>query len=351
MKRKVVVLGANGQVGAEVCLRLAGLPDIDLIPISRTRIGSSFLRSRGIPVLHDPMEDLNTVRRILDGASLVANFAFASGPGKLGIAANKAIIERLAQASPKECKHVFTSTLAVNGSFDQQGVPLKSYYGDLKRANEKSFFNTMKNNKLRGWVFRLGHVYGPLQNIYHQFTDLLVEGSLSIPDADRPSNLVFTETIADAIVAIVENRAGPDGLYNLVNVPQWTWRDIVEHHTKALDIPSVKFEQAIYLPGSRISLKGQIFRVIENFGLRPVFERLLQRLPIVNSEKIKTDFAFNRISSEIAILSAKPNNSLEAAFWPAIDEGSMSGLNRTIDLLDSRLYAMVNRLPAWPKDL
>jgi hypothetical protein len=43
--------------------------------------------------------------------------------------------------------------------------------------------------------------------------------------------------IAEALLAISQGRAGPPGRYDLVNEPQWTWRDVYCHEAAALGVP------------------------------------------------------------------------------------------------------------------
>jgi uncharacterized protein YbjT (DUF2867 family) len=72
--RTVAVVGGNGQVAAEVVLRLAGRPGLNLRVIARSAGGSAFLRLRGIPVIHGDVSDPQQASRLLDDADVVAHF-------------------------------------------------------------------------------------------------------------------------------------------------------------------------------------------------------------------------------------------------------------------------------------
>jgi hypothetical protein len=47
--------------------------------------------------------------------------------------------------------------------------------------------------------------------------------------AEKASNVVHTVTIADAVRRCTFDSISP-GLYSLVNVPQWSWKEVFEHY-------------------------------------------------------------------------------------------------------------------------
>ncbi|MGH8211171.1 MAG: NAD(P)H-binding protein, partial [Steroidobacteraceae bacterium] len=76
---KVGIVGANGQVGAELCLLLAARKDIELIAICRSRSGSAFLRWHGIACRHGRVADQADAARLLSDCDIVVNSSLASG--------------------------------------------------------------------------------------------------------------------------------------------------------------------------------------------------------------------------------------------------------------------------------
>ena len=86
---QIILIGANGQVGAEITLLLANSAGIKVRPIVRSRSGSAFLRFRGVPVMHGSVSDPAQSKRLQDGGDVIANFALALGTPALSMANNE----------------------------------------------------------------------------------------------------------------------------------------------------------------------------------------------------------------------------------------------------------------------
>ena len=91
---RIVILGGNGQVAAEVALMLANIRGIDVRPVARSKGGSAFLRFHGVSVIHGSITDLRQARLIQEGADVIANFALASGTPAAAFALNEKIIRQ-----------------------------------------------------------------------------------------------------------------------------------------------------------------------------------------------------------------------------------------------------------------
>ena len=76
---RIAVLGANGQVGAEVCLLLRNQPDVELIPVCRNPRSSSYLRYHGMACRHGLPADADQARELFAGADVILDFALAQG--------------------------------------------------------------------------------------------------------------------------------------------------------------------------------------------------------------------------------------------------------------------------------
>jgi nucleoside-diphosphate-sugar epimerase len=348
---KIVVLGANGQVGAEVCLRLAHIPEVVLIPVSRTRNGSSFLRSRGVSVWHGDPTNEAQARAMFAGADLIANFALAGGVGKVARIANEAIIDASIRYSPPEAKIIFFSTLAVLGSWDETGACVKGPYGDLKLSNERHFARAAERQRREGWTLRLGHVCGEVQGLTFAIRDEITRDTISLPDPERSSNTIHTTTICDAILAIAEGRASHPGRYDLVNAPQWPWRQVYEQEAASIDAP-LTFAPAIQtaLPPRR-SVKAKSFALISRLGIRSVLERMLPLLSANLAEQIRADFMVSRTSGEIAALNPPVKIANSAALWPALHVKTLDGLRPTAALGDDFAIHPIDPSLPWPDDL
>jgi nucleoside-diphosphate-sugar epimerase len=345
---RIVILGANGQVGAEVCQKLATIPGIDLVPVSRTRNGSAFLRSRGVAVWHGDPSDPAVAQRLFKGADLIANFALAGGVGKVGRLANEAIIAASVAHSPNRTKIIFFSTLAVHGVWDEAGGRSGNPYGDLKRSNEEFFARQVKRQARSGWMLRLGHVCGEEQGLSHAIRDEVGQGPVLLPDPKRPSNTIYTETICDAIMAIAEGRSSQPGLYDLVNAPQWPWQQVYEHEAALIGATLTIRTAPQVVPLKRRSATAAVFATIARLGLRQKLERALPLLPGRYAEQIRADFLVTRTAGEIAALAPPRTIRNSAAVWPALDTKPLAGLRPTAGL--AAVYTAPQSRP-WPPSL
>jgi nucleoside-diphosphate-sugar epimerase len=228
---RIGVLGANGQVGAEVCMLLGAQAGIDVVPISRNRTGSAFLRSRGVRCRHGRVTDAGDARGLLSDCSVILNFArpAAGRPADMR-AANEALVSNMANFSAPGARLVYFSSLCAYREFRPMTEPASvTAYGWEKRGVEKLVRREASRRGKEAWNLRLGHVAGELQGISAELRRLLGLGPVVAPWAgDYPSNVVYTATIVDAVLAIAAGRE-PAGTYDLVCSPSWTWRLVLEH--------------------------------------------------------------------------------------------------------------------------
>lgn len=226
---RVAVLGANGQVGAEVCLLLSGQPDVDVVPISRNKTGSAYLRSRGIRCRHGRVTDAVDAALLLGDCDLVLNFARpVSRPNDMR-AANRALAANMAAFSAPGARLVYFSSLSAHREFRPMTQPASvTAYGWEKRSVEKIVRREASRNGKDHWILRLGHVAGELQAISGELRRLIRSGEVVVPwSGDYPSNVVHTVTIVDAVLAIAAGRERA-GTYDLVCSPAWNWRAVLE---------------------------------------------------------------------------------------------------------------------------
>ena len=117
---RIVLLGGNGQVAAEVALRLSSA-NLDVVSAVRTFAGSVFLRLNGAKVVHGDVAKPDEATKILEGAGVIANFALALGTPREALERNRRIIEQ-SFACFAACfnSSSFFSTLSVHGQYDLQ---------------------------------------------------------------------------------------------------------------------------------------------------------------------------------------------------------------------------------------
>ena len=352
---RIVIIGANGQVGAEVTLLLASVPAIELRPVARSRLGSAFLRFQGVPVLHGSISDPVQAPRLLEGADVVANFALALGTPWASVKENEAIIAQTFEASPATATVVFFSTLAVLGLSDPGQRRQSTMYTKLKLSNERQVLEAAKKHGRRAYVLRLGHVAGTYQSINQLFRSEIESGSVALIEPAKASNVTFTEAIAEALQAIAQGRVGDPGLYDLVNTPQWTWQEVYAYEAQRLG-RTLDVSRAIGSPprprASR-SLKSLGLRAVTHFGLKEKALQLAAELPGSFNDALKAEHFVSRVRSEISALvePARPSQN-SAQLWPGVDVNNLPGLGETRTLLETKAFDInVPGRQPWPNDL
>lgn len=244
--KRIAIIGANGQVGSEVCLFLDGQPGIEVVPISRTEIGSVFLRACGFAPRHGDIATPADAKRLVGDVDLVADFSLPGGSSVEVRAAIAAIVGSALDAAPSGVPYVYLSSITAFGVPDFRG-PLKYYrlsrnqYGGSKRFGESLVREQCGRAGRDAYVLRVGVVHGELQAVSRQTErDLrLAEGIVTyVPDA--PSFTVFAFSIAEALAAIAHGREAP-GTYTLVSSPAWSWLDVHRYFAAraGVDAPAV----------------------------------------------------------------------------------------------------------------
>lgn len=353
---KVAVVGANGQVGAELCLLLARHPEIDLIPVCRNRTGSAFLRSCGIPVRHGRVADPQDARRVLSDCDVVVNSSLASGSPREIRRIEGELIRNIFAASPKGASIVHFSTFSVYGDASPwQRIRWRSPYGRTKLSTEGDVRRAASATGKNAFIFRLGHVGGELQGITGQVRKEIRLGAARLPDRDTASNLVFTVTIADAICRVVAGGSTP-GTYDLMNSPPWTWREVYEFEADQMGVPFVP--KLFAFPSARPPLRpfsglastvGALATVpsARNFGAK-----LFAHAPSAVSSHAMAWWYRRRARTEIAALSAAEAPPPHLT-WVQSGHSYLAGLTATRELLAANPYrnlAATGR-PRWPADL
>lgn len=264
------IVGANSQVGTELTALFAEHDDVSIRPIVRNRLGTHFLRSLGIDSTVADVTDDADARAALADLDVVVIAAFAWQYSQEGFQArgarkaNEAIVRNTVEHAPTDARIIYFSSQAAFGN--EIGAPQYSdwsLYTREKRNAEATLADACEETDKRGYAFRLGFVHGVNQSR----TSELASGLSAYPhvyvgaDPDKPSNVVHTVTLRDAVLKCGSGRT-PAGTYSIVNEPQWTWREVCEHY--APDEGTLHYESP---NGSSSALKtalGKAWSVIED---------------------------------------------------------------------------------------
>ena len=354
--RRVALIGANGQVGAELALLLAREPDIDLVPICRTRSGSAFLRHHGIAVRHGRVADAADARRLLGDCDLVVNAALATGtPTEIRRSEDAIVINAIAQSLPTAAV-VHLSTQSVYGD-PRPGrlIRWRNPYGRAKLATESTALREARRAGKALHVLRLGHVCGALQGITADIHAQLRSGRVVLPVGDAPSNTVYTVTILDAILQVARGSI-PAGIFDLMNVPQWSWTAVHEFEARECGVPFEPVRVAVPDPPSALARAAGFVRGTLRFAAsepaRQLANKLLAHAPLRWNARGQAWWNLQRARREIAALGS-PRMPHEHYSWIANGSHFPSGLTSTAELLQLHPYSAL--LPVhpmrWPVDL
>lgn len=257
------VIGANGQVGAEVCLFLNNWEDVKVVAICRTMLGSAVLRTMGIECRHGSLQDADAAKSLLAGCDLVADFSLPKGSAADIKAVYRANIANAVESASAKTKYVFISSLMALGMkgagehFRHHWVP-KTVYATTKRFGERLACRLGRKKGIGVFVLRLGEVHGVLQKCSKTWRTFFAQTPPTVVVPHRESYSVFGYTIAEALIHIAQGKEQP-GVYSLVSTPEWTYQELFE-----------------YLAGKPVALE-----VARSPGLFQVWSSKLKRMVVV----------------------------------------------------------------------
>jgi nucleoside-diphosphate-sugar epimerase len=312
--KRVAILGANGQVGTEVSLRLRDVEGIEVVPIVRNVSGSAFLRSKGMECRHGRISDPAEARSLIGDCDVVVNFALSNTAiPRADREINRQIIRSLVAAATSGAPIVFASTMMVYSPGLKFWFP--DSYGLEKLVAERMFRRLCRFSRHPAFVFRLGHVMGEMQNITRKICKEIRDGKVALPhEGLRASNTVFTVAIVEAVVQITQTQAAQTapkpGTYDLITLPQWTWLDVYKYYAAQLGLPlELAHMEQISDPKSGLRSPGystrRFLRYLANH--RTVSERLtfiLAFLPRSVNQRIYLRYLQTRALTEINALRA-----------------------------------------------
>jgi len=354
---RVAVIGANGQVGAELCLLLSTVAEIDLVPICRNRTGSAFLRYSGISCRHGRVGDPTEAAQLIGDCDAILNCALGTGTPSEIRAFDRALIHNLFACSPPGAIIIHLSTLMVHGD-PRPGLRLRlrNPYARAKLAAEKRVGVESSRGGKPGYTLRLGHVCGSLQNITEKIRREIGSGQVALPEADTASNTVYTVTIVDAITSILAGNERP-GTYDLTNHPQWTWRQVYEFESQRAGLRfrarTVRVPRPMAIHRRLLGwTRGKLRRLAGTELVRQTLEKCLALCSKAVNDRAQAIWYTLRARSEINLLAHDRPLPPELS-WLPLDRSSLTSLRPTQELLSNGVFENSKggtRL-RWPKEL
>ena len=354
---RVAVLGANGQVGAELCLLLAADPGIDLIAICRNRSGSAFLRWQGIACRHGRVADPRDAPRLLGDADVIVNSSLAAGsPAEIRHAEDQ-IVKNTVAHSKRSAVVIHFSTQSVYGD-PRSGQAFRRInpYGKAKLATERTLHSASRSIGRRAYILRLGHVCGPLQEITHTIRSEILNGSVVLPAIDYSSNTVYTAAIVAAIIQIARSNVAP-ATYDLMNSPRWTWREVYDYEAgvvgAALRPTIAASHESKDGPSPARAAAQAAASLAANQTLRESFSKLFAHVPATLNARAMAWWYQRRARAEIGRLHGSSAAAAEHLSWVENGWDFFPADVPTRQLLDQaqQLIAAAPRRGQWAEDL
>jgi dTDP-4-dehydrorhamnose reductase len=249
LTKKIGIIGANGQLGSEVCLLLDQMEGVTPIPICRNQVGASFLRRCGFDVRLGTTDSEANSRKLLEGLDLIADFSLPAGSSSYVRSQIKQNVTQISHFAPEGIPFVYLSSILAFGNPDfhsnlRNYVFARNAYGSTKRYAEHLVKKLGAKHRRPTYIFRVGVVHGELQAATRQaLKDLKNSAHLTAHIPDCESYTVFAFTIAEALVSAARQVDSP-GMYTLISNPGWTWKDLHQYFCEraGIDQPYVVFQ-------------------------------------------------------------------------------------------------------------
>jgi nucleoside-diphosphate-sugar epimerase len=352
---RLAILGANGQVGAELCLLFARMPGIELIPVCRTRSGSAFLRWQGIACRHGRVAEPAEASALIGDCDVIVNCILSTGSPRDMRRTEDQVSRVIARFSRADAVIVHLSTQSVYGNAAPGRWRWRNPYGRAKLATERKLRQACRAARRQCFIFRLGHVCGPLQNISADIRERILCGEVILPRDDGASNTVYTVTIRDAVVMAMSAKFSP-GTYDLMNVTQWSWRQVYEFEAAAVGVElQAEYVDVPSRPSTLRRLVGSFSRPMHALADQPWWRDLIAStiayMPVRLSRHAHAWWHRSRARREMAALS-RPLLLPQGLDWRANGSHFPPGMPATEESLAARAYdSLLSTDRCWPDDL
>jgi nucleoside-diphosphate-sugar epimerase len=337
LPKKIGIIGANGQLGTEVCLLLSQMHDIQPVPICRNQVGASFLQRSGLHVRIGATGNEISSRKLLEDLDLVADFSLPAGSSSHVRSQMTQTITNIVRFAPRAIPFVYLSSILAFGNPDFHS-DLRHYrfsrsaYGSTKRFAEHLVRKLSARHERPAYIYRVGVVHGDLQAATRQaLKDIKASAHLMAYLPDCESYTVFAFTIAEALVSALHRTDGP-GVYTLVSNPAWTWKDLHQYlcEVAGVDQPSVLVQPQPIRSASWLRRLGQsVFGVLRNHKeflngyIGAVFPKLEQQM--------RATYHIRNAAAEIS------RGVRESRYMPFFDNFSQYPGDRLRGISDSRV--------------
>lgn len=230
MSRRIGILGANGQVGLEVCLLLARRDDVEVVAFCRNPVASAVCRRYALEVRHYDIQNPANLEQGFADLDLLVDLTLPVGSASRMRATIDTFLSAVFSAVPRQTAFVYGSSLATTIAGDGLVRPSlvwpRNAYAAVKRFGEKRATALARAQGTPLTILRLGQVHGRMQGVSLELM------SQPLPAMTGPGPLtcvVFCRTIADALSALARSETAP-GQYALLSEPRWRLDEIASFY-------------------------------------------------------------------------------------------------------------------------
>jgi len=230
--KKILLLGASGQIGKELSIHLQKNNFINLTCVVRNKVSAAFFKRNNINFLVAELGD-SLMKKIINESDLIFELS-APLTGSLYETKKfyKERIDIIANNIRPNCKFVFASSMNALG-YSLNYPLLKNYffprtlYAANKRFAEKYIYKLSKKYKFKYYNIRLTEVHGSFQKSSENIKKLiLLENTFVIPKT--PAYVTFISTINEMLINILNEKELP-GTYYLLTKENIYWNDLLNY--------------------------------------------------------------------------------------------------------------------------
>ena len=236
--KKILLLGASGQIGKELSIHLQKNNSINLTCVVRNKVSAAFFKRNNINFLVAELRD-SLMKKVINESDLIFELS-APLTGSLYETKKfyKERIDIIANNIRTDCKFVFASSMNALG-YSLNYPVLKNYffprtlYAANKRFAEKYICKLSKKYKFKYYNIRLTEVHGYFQKASENIKKLiLLENTFIIPKT--PAYVTFISTVNEMLINILNEKELP-GTYYLLTKENIYWNDLLNYLGKKVN--------------------------------------------------------------------------------------------------------------------
>ena len=226
--KKILILGASGQIGKELSIKLKD--KLNLYCHARSEIAATYFKENNINYISGELKEKEIINEI-SASDIIFDLA-APNSGTLSQTKKfyKDRLELVIKNMKKDSKFIFASSINAFGMSEHRRL-LKNYiipssvYCANKRFAEKLSEKLGKQYIVDIYILRLSEVHGKYQRATDNLKKLISQKYIfEVPDT--PAWIISISNIEEALMGIIENKEKP-GLYTLTNDHIY-WNDLLK---------------------------------------------------------------------------------------------------------------------------